>query len=264
MELIPILSTIVLVMTIATCILAVAAYFLYKARERKARKARDNGTAPAVVEMQEEPHMLVAPQGSAPVAALSQGQGAYNGDQRYLSAPSQQPADGYYGEQQRYEEQPYAYMQQPNGNVQQQQSSAAPGGFDYDDRRRDRQPERSWSNADEQMEQPEPRPFDRQPQQQSGSMFYEYTNDGFIPVDAQQQPRRQALPPAPPPVPTSSSAEAAQHYASRQQAEADGAQAFAYEQRAEAEQAQRQAAQMQQQAERRDDNRQQEEGFAWL
>lgn len=248
-------------MTIATCILAVAAYFLYKARERKARKARDNGTAPAIVEMQEEPHMLVAPQGSIPVAALGQGQGAYNADQRYLAAAPQQPADGYYS-QQRYEEQPYAYAQQPNSNAQYQQSSAAPGGFDYDDRpQRHQQSERSWSNT-EANDQPDQRQQDR-PRQQSGSMFYEYTNDGFIPVDAQQQ-RRQALPPAPPPVPTSSSAEAAQHYASRQQAEADGAQQFAYEQRAEAEQAQRQAAQMQQQDQRKDDNRQQEDGFAWL
>ncbi len=258
MELIPILSTIVLVMTIATCILAVAAYFLYKARERKARKARDNGTAPAIVgAQQEEPHMLVAPQGSIPYAALPQAQAAYGGEQRYLSAAPQQPADSYYANQQRYDEQPYAYAQQSNGNAQ-QQSSAAPGGFDYDDRSQRPQAERTWSQTDEQPEERQQQP------QQSGSMFYEYTNDGFIPVDAQQQQRRQALPPAPPPVPVSSGAEAAQHYADRQQAEADGAQTFAYEQRAEAEQAQRQAARVQQQAARQEDNRQQEEGFAWL
>ena len=39
MELVPILSTIILVGTIATFILAVAAYVLYKIRERRARGA---------------------------------------------------------------------------------------------------------------------------------------------------------------------------------------------------------------------------------
>lgn len=55
MQLVPILSTIILVGTIATFILAVAAYILYKIRERKAREAPARPTAP-------EPHVLVAPQ----------------------------------------------------------------------------------------------------------------------------------------------------------------------------------------------------------
>jgi len=57
MELVPILSTIILVGTIATFILAVAAYILYKVRERRARE--DNIVSTQYVQ---EPHVLVAPQ----------------------------------------------------------------------------------------------------------------------------------------------------------------------------------------------------------
>jgi heme/copper-type cytochrome/quinol oxidase subunit 2 len=57
MELVPILSTIILVGTIATFILAVAAYILYKVRERRAHE--DSAGTPQYVR---EPHVLVAPQ----------------------------------------------------------------------------------------------------------------------------------------------------------------------------------------------------------
>lgn len=57
MELVPILSTIILVGTIATFILAVAAYILYKIRERRAREDRI-----ATTQFVQEPHVLVAPQ----------------------------------------------------------------------------------------------------------------------------------------------------------------------------------------------------------
>lgn len=56
MELVPILSTIILVGTIATFILAVAAYILYKIRERR---VHDEG--PADMRVEQEPHVLVAP-----------------------------------------------------------------------------------------------------------------------------------------------------------------------------------------------------------
>ncbi len=56
MELVPILSTIILVGTIATFILAVAAYILYKIREGKARESHQQTGY-----MQQEPHVLVAP-----------------------------------------------------------------------------------------------------------------------------------------------------------------------------------------------------------
>ncbi len=57
MQLVPILSTIILVGTIATFILAVAAYVLYKIRERR---AREEGVART--QFVQEPHVLVAPQ----------------------------------------------------------------------------------------------------------------------------------------------------------------------------------------------------------
>jgi len=57
MELVPILSTIILVGTIATFILAVAAYILYKIRER--RSYQEGGTTTI---SQREPHVLLTPQ----------------------------------------------------------------------------------------------------------------------------------------------------------------------------------------------------------
>ena len=57
MELVPILSTIILVGTVATFILAVAAYILYKIRERRGRDE-----TPSYRVAQPEPHVLVTPQ----------------------------------------------------------------------------------------------------------------------------------------------------------------------------------------------------------
>ena len=57
MDLVPILSTIILVGTVATFILAVAAYILYKIRERRVLV---NGSSYMAVAP--EPHVLVSPQ----------------------------------------------------------------------------------------------------------------------------------------------------------------------------------------------------------
>ncbi|MCH8121533.1 MAG: hypothetical protein IH853_00255 [Bacteroidetes bacterium] len=57
MELVPILSTIILVGTVATFILAVAAYILYKIRERR---VLENGSSYMSVDT--DPHVLVSPQ----------------------------------------------------------------------------------------------------------------------------------------------------------------------------------------------------------
>ncbi len=56
MELVPILSTIILVGTVATFILAVAAYILYKIRERR---VLENGSSTMSVDT--SPHVLVSP-----------------------------------------------------------------------------------------------------------------------------------------------------------------------------------------------------------
>ena len=53
MELIPILSTIILVATISTFILAVGAYFLYKIQESKAEKYETKETKPETAEILE-------------------------------------------------------------------------------------------------------------------------------------------------------------------------------------------------------------------
>ncbi len=71
MELVPILSTIILVGTIATFILAVAAYVLYKIRERRAQEERSTITA-----VQQEPHVLVQPTMQPAIAATTQAQPA--------------------------------------------------------------------------------------------------------------------------------------------------------------------------------------------
>ncbi len=57
MELVPILSTIILVGTIATFLLAVFAYIMYKWRERQV-----HGEGPAIRPIEREPHVLVTPQ----------------------------------------------------------------------------------------------------------------------------------------------------------------------------------------------------------
>jgi len=73
MQLVPILSTIILVGTIATFILAVAAYILYKIRERRAREE-------GVVQTQyvQEPHVLVAPQQTTLAVPVQQAAPATN------------------------------------------------------------------------------------------------------------------------------------------------------------------------------------------
>jgi hypothetical protein len=71
MELVPILSTIILVGTIATFILAVAAYILYKIRERR---AYEDGGATAIG--QREPHVLLTPQQQSVAAIADQTQPA--------------------------------------------------------------------------------------------------------------------------------------------------------------------------------------------
>ncbi|MBO6574809.1 MAG: hypothetical protein JJ896_05305 [Rhodothermales bacterium] len=120
MELVPILSTIILVGTIATFILAVAAYVLYKIREGRARESQQQQTY-----MQQEPHVLVAPEGSRPAIAINQYQGQPQQAAMYQPAPGQQ--------------------------VQRQQLQAPPQG------------------------------------QNPNSLFWEYTDKGFVPVDPQEE-----------------------------------------------------------------------------
>ncbi len=101
MEIIPILSTIILVATIATFILAVAAYILYKIRERR---ARSGGARPMEAVAATPTHTLVAP---SQMLALPQAYGpgvSYGGQpgygQQMLNAPPPYPGlDTGYGAQ---------------------------------------------------------------------------------------------------------------------------------------------------------------------
>ncbi len=120
MELVPILSTIILVGTIATFILAVAAYILYKIREGKARESHQQTGY-----MQQEPHVLVAPdRGQQPIIQQIQ-----------QTAPA--PAS--------------MYQPAPGQPVQRQQLQAPQQG------------------------------------QNPNSLFWEYTDEGFVPVNPQQE-----------------------------------------------------------------------------
>ena len=72
MDLVPILSTIILVATLATLVLAVIAYFLYKSRERRARTAaaQRRDTVMAQPLDTADAHTLVVPQYGEPLPAL--------------------------------------------------------------------------------------------------------------------------------------------------------------------------------------------------
>lgn len=129
MQLVPILSTIILVGTIATFILAVAAYVLYKIRERRAREE-------GAVQTQyvQEPHVLVTPQ------------------QTTLAAPAQQQAA-------------------PSTNVFVAPSQPAPS---------------------QQQVQPQAQPasMQAQPAEPQNSLFWEYTDEGFVPVQPEEASRQ--------------------------------------------------------------------------
>jgi Na+-transporting NADH:ubiquinone oxidoreductase subunit NqrC len=123
MQLVPILSTIILVGTIATFILAVAAYVLYKIRERRAHE--DGAVQTQYVQ---EPHVLVTPQ------------------QTTLAAPAQQQQAA------------------PSTNVFVAPSQPAP-------------------SQQQQQAQTQPRPaLQAQPAEPQNSLFWEYTDEGFVPV----------------------------------------------------------------------------------
>ncbi len=145
MQLVPILSTIILVGTIATFILAVAAYVLYKIRERRAREE-------GVVQTQyvQEPHVLVTPQ------------------QTTLAAPAQQTA--------------------PSTNVFVAPTAAAPS------QQAPMQQVQPRMQAQPTSMQGQPASMQAQPSEPQNSLFWEYTDEGFVPVqpeDAAQQAKEE-------------------------------------------------------------------------
>ncbi len=135
MELVPILSTIILVGTIATFILAVAAYILYKIRERRAREESVMTT-----QYVQEPHVLVSPQ------------------QTTLAAPVQQQAPATNVFVNPSVRQPIAQQPATTVVVPSQAAPALPQA---------------------------------QPQEAQNSLFWEYTDEGFVPVQP-EEPAREA------------------------------------------------------------------------
>ena len=125
MELVPILSTIILVGTIATFILAVAAYILYKIRERRAREESVMTT-----QYVQEPHVLVSPQQTTLSAPVQQAPAATN---VFVNPTASQPA--------------------PQQTVVVPQATAP------------------------------------QTQQAQDSLFWEYTDEGFVPVQPEDAAR---------------------------------------------------------------------------
>ena len=193
MELVPILSTIILVGTIATFILAVAAYVLYKVREAQGRKAKAAAAAnaPAGEAPPPEPHMLVSPAG-APAGALP-GPPMMN-DQMYL-APNGEPMMDYgqmkgmqnqYGPPTQYGDPNYGAGMTTPGPYDQQAQSYYPtqyGQPTYDPNQ--------MGNVPPQTQQPYQAPQE--------SLFWEYTDAGFKPVQTSpQMPQGQTQGGAPP------------------------------------------------------------------
>jgi len=143
MEIVPILSTIILVGTVATFILAVAAYVLYKMREGGAQESE--------LEMERELHHVVM--------AVNQSEGMYGGDSGPAEAPmyftptETAPPSGEH----------FAGMNNPGGSQASQP-----------DRTRTSQPA-----ADDQ--------FQGQP---LNAFFWEYSEEGFAPINVHDGPER--------------------------------------------------------------------------
>lgn len=145
MELVPILSTIILVGTIATFILAVAAYILYKIRERRSR--REYATEDT---RREEPHVLVQPAGR-PVLEARQ----YADPRERYAAPRERyadPREQYADPRERYAD--------PRAESRRQEPETL-------------RPDPARIHVPQESERPTVG---------HESLFWEYTEDGFVPV----------------------------------------------------------------------------------
>jgi len=148
MELIPILSTIILVATMSTFILAIGAYVLYKVREKKGRKA---AVAPQPATLKAE---VLVPNVAAPrpqEEARGASQAGY--DQQYGPAPYQQVRQSQYGQQQQ-------------------------GAVNYTGEAQPYYPQHGEADGNY-----GPQEYDGQPQQHpDGSKFLKYTSEGYVPT----------------------------------------------------------------------------------
>ncbi len=164
MELIPILSTIILVATISTFLLAVGAYILYKVRERKGQAAvtpqpaevKAEIVTPAAASGQkpvQEPAKVV-PQ---PIYIETQPTPSFQRQPIIIQQPAQAPSQPRFTPQ----PQPYAASRRPYATTQ--------AGTGY------------ASAAEGAAQQPAERAF-------RDSKFLKYTSEGYIPTKEDKEP----------------------------------------------------------------------------
>lgn len=176
MELVPILSTIILVGTIATFILAVFAYFLYKARERRSRSSESRSTYTA---RRQQPQMA---QGQ-PARPIQTAAGQPSPASMYIAPTTTLPPQG------------------PVVQVHEAHEAAAPA--------------QGWARPNLEHATAAPVRPSAQPGDggyaaprlaapaQPGSLFWEYTDEGFVPVQTRTseqtpvRPRQEARPETP-------------------------------------------------------------------
>lgn len=179
MELVPILSTIILVGTIATFILAVFAYILYKVRERRTREAA--GQQRQYVEArrtQMAPAMRPAGIGQPSVASM------------YIAPTTTLPPQGPVVEVEDLRE-----AVAPSGGWQQppslERAVAAPPAFERAEGNGHRRPAQRIARPQSQETIEAPRRLESEAGREPSSLFWEYTDEGFVPVDPTRSGKRE-------------------------------------------------------------------------
>ena len=179
MELVPILSTIILVGTIATFILAVFAYILYKVRERRTREAA--GQQRQYVETrrtQMAPAVRPAGIGQPSVASM------------YIAPTTTLPPQGPVVEVEDLRE-----AVAPSGGWQQppslERAVAAPPAFDRADANAPRRPAQRIARPQPHEAVEAGRRIEAEAGREPSSLFWEYTDEGFVPVDPTRPTQRE-------------------------------------------------------------------------
>lgn len=179
MELVPILSTIILVGTIATFILAVFAYILYKVRERRTREAA--GQQRQYVETR---RTQMAPAARPIGAQIGQPSAA----SMYIAPTTSLPPQGPVVEVEHMREAapPVGGWQQPPSL---EHAIAAPSSYDRGEVSGHRRPTQRIVRP--QPQELEPRRIESEAGREPSSLFWEYTDEGFVPVDPNKSARRE-------------------------------------------------------------------------
>lgn len=158
MELIPILSTIILVATISTFLLAIGAYILYKVRERK-------GQAAVVSQASEVKAELVTPAGAPSVKQVEQ------------SKPVPQPVY--------IERQPVIIQQQESQRPTQQRFTSKPQpypAYGQPVSARYQQTQRQYPQSQKTQPGKNYNPLTAEERSSVESKFMKYTSDGYVPA----------------------------------------------------------------------------------